>query len=261
MNKSIYCWLFLILTPLFCNAQTYYYKLIKIKDGQEENKDVNGGQFITFTPKYCYESDNKGNTVDNGKLSLYTTENDITYYSGTAYWGDCTFAFNSSKSVLNVVTSKDVIYVYHRDEAPKGVTTSSLIKKKQKRVVLEGVLQPLFTENAIVDGNSMISSDNVVMNKSNAESTNYDYQAEYNRWVEQAKGIFRSLEASGGFHVEEKNGTTNYSINTDNSGAKQKMLNNLTNVQSEMRKTRQEAQRNGVKISPSEWETKRPSFY
>lgn len=116
--------------PVAVSAQTSYYRLSKkVVDGVTSTS-VSGGQFISFTDNACYESDNKGYSVGNGSLEYKSTENSITTYSGTSYWGSSLFKFNSDKSTLNVIANGNV-YVYKRTVAPSGTTTCSLIRKNQ----------------------------------------------------------------------------------------------------------------------------------
>ena len=106
-----------------------YYRLIKIiKEGKEIGNPT-GGQFLSFSGSYCYESDSEGFSVGNGKLEYKNTDNGIITYVGNSYWGESVFRFNSNKSRLNVITDSDLIYVYEISKAPSGVTTCSLIRK------------------------------------------------------------------------------------------------------------------------------------
>ncbi len=53
-------------------------------------------------------------------------------YAGKSYWGnDAIYAFNSDKTFMNVVLENEMTLVYKRSTPPEGVTTCSLIKKKQ----------------------------------------------------------------------------------------------------------------------------------
>ena len=93
---------------------------------------VSGGQFITFDGKRCYESDKYGNNVGNGILSYEKdkSNNSISYYWGNCYHGIGAFmSFNADKSLMNIETAKNHIYVYKRATAPAGITTCSLIRK------------------------------------------------------------------------------------------------------------------------------------
>lgn len=124
------CTLLLLISFRPANAQsTFYYKQTKVvrADGKVST-DVNGGQFVTFNNDKCYESDKSGYTVNNGYLTIQSTNAGITSYSGTSYWGKGTiFMFNSDKSVMNVVASNGDKYVYKRTEAPQNVETCTLI--------------------------------------------------------------------------------------------------------------------------------------
>jgi len=134
MSKLILSIILVLLFGHECHAQTYYYKLTKtIIDGQQ-NTNVNGGQFITFDGKKCFESDKNGKNVGNGSLAY-----DVEYSKvNETYWGSCYysknayFKFNSDRSLLNIDTNAGKIYVYKRTTPPAGVTTCSLIHEKKQ---------------------------------------------------------------------------------------------------------------------------------
>lgn len=114
-------------------AQTYYYRYTKSIIKGFEDKNVSGGQFITFEGKKCFESDKYGNNVGNGTMS-YDAENSkqLKTYWGSCYWSKNAYMkFNADKSVMNIETNAGKIYVYKRATAPAGVTTCSLIRKQE----------------------------------------------------------------------------------------------------------------------------------
>lgn len=121
-----------------CSAQdVHYYKLTRIQQDGTPNRNVSGGQFITFSGSLCFESNSKGLSVGNGSLkkNVSYSNSQYTVYQGSSYWGSSTtFKFNADKSVLNVVLDNGDIYVYKRATPPKGVTTCSLIRKKKTPV-------------------------------------------------------------------------------------------------------------------------------
>lgn len=130
MNRKICLLVALLLscTNLFAQEVSYY-KLVRANS----NRDVSGGQFITFIGKQCYESNRHGVSVDNGRLTINSSYSNSQYttYQGSSYWGSSTtFKFNADKSVLNVVLDNGDIYVYKRVTPPAGVTTCSLIRQK-----------------------------------------------------------------------------------------------------------------------------------
>lgn len=49
---------------------TYYYKQIKVIKNNQTIASGKGGQFISFYKDICYDSNNKGITVNNGILDL-----------------------------------------------------------------------------------------------------------------------------------------------------------------------------------------------
>lgn len=133
MTKKI---LFL-LSILFCvcvSAQDVrYYKLTRTKIKGIDNRNVSGGQFITFVGNQCFESNKKGVGVNHGTLTrnVNYSNSQYTIYQGSSYWGSSTtFKFNADKSTLNVVLDNGDIYVYKRATPPAGVTTCSLIRKR-----------------------------------------------------------------------------------------------------------------------------------
>ena len=133
MNKIL-----LLTITMLCigttNAQTnetYYYKLIKIIEKDRENTSVTGGQFITFTKYTCYDSDNNGQSVNNGIMYLKSgNKSDLKTYSGKCYYGNAVYKFKSDYSVLNIEINSSLIYVYKKTPPPSNQITSSLIKKR-----------------------------------------------------------------------------------------------------------------------------------
>lgn len=117
-----------------CNAQNvHYYKLSRVQHNGKSNRNVSGGQFITFCGSICFESNSKGLSIGNGTLKKNASYSNSQYtvYQGSSYWGSSTtFKFNADKSVLNVVLDNGDIYVYKRATPPAGVTTCSLIRKQ-----------------------------------------------------------------------------------------------------------------------------------
>lgn len=113
-------------------AQTYYYRFVKSVIKGVENRDVSGGQYITFEGKKCWESDCNGNSVGNGSMTLDpdNSDNDVTIYWGACYYSpNANFKFNKDKTLLNIETTTGKIYVYRQSTAPAGVLTCSLIRK------------------------------------------------------------------------------------------------------------------------------------
>lgn len=136
MISSMNKWLVFALLAVFsigASAQDVrYYKLSSTRIGGTTNKNVSGGQFITFVSDICFESSSKGVGVGHGTLTRNNNYSNAQYttYQGSSYWGKNTsFKFNSDKSVLNVVLDNGDIYVYKRATPPAGATTCSLIRK------------------------------------------------------------------------------------------------------------------------------------
>lgn len=154
MNKFYLCLLLLI--PQYLCGQTYYYKLTKkIVDGVTYTNTA-GGQFITFSNNFCFESDNKGNTVGNGLMAYAETVNGSLIYNGSCYFGsNSKFKFNNDKSVLNIVPSNGVIYIYRRVPAPNNQYTCSLIKKVENNISSGGVQNSTNTNVYPVYSNSI----------------------------------------------------------------------------------------------------------
>lgn len=131
-NKLLIIILFLFNSIVSIAQKTEYYRLSRIQNRDVSNKNVSGGQFITFFNKICFESDSKGDGVGHGYLeySKANSNSQFSTYQGSSYWGnDAVFKFNSDKSVLNVVLDNGDIYVYKRATPPAGVTTCSLIRR------------------------------------------------------------------------------------------------------------------------------------
>lgn len=113
----------------FSNAQTVsYYKLTKTKIGGVVSSTVSGGQFICFFDGVCFDSDKNGVGVGNGQLNLISKDETDVYY-GQSYFGKGSYyKFDKSHQKLNVIAPNGDIYAYTRSDAPRGVSTSSLIK-------------------------------------------------------------------------------------------------------------------------------------
>ena len=110
---------------------TNYYKQIKVVKNNQTIASGKGGQFISFFADICYDSNNKGVTVNNGQLDRVSKSGDVyTKYKGKSYWGEVTYQFTNDLQKLAVIKSDGTIYVYQRSPPPAGVVTSSLIKSK-----------------------------------------------------------------------------------------------------------------------------------
>ena len=135
MNKNIIILAMLIVFGQSITAQTYYYRYTKSIIKGVENKNVSGGQFITFDGKKCFESDKYGNTVGNGSMAYDAEVSRSTRLE--TYWGSCFWSknaymkFNADKSLMNIETNAGKIYVYKRATAPANVTTCSLIREPE----------------------------------------------------------------------------------------------------------------------------------
>lgn len=125
---AIFCLLF----HLFSFSQsTYYYKLMKKIENGIEKTNTAGGQFITFKDNICYDSDKYGESVGNGQLKFESEySNSSKTYVGNSYFGNVVYRFKQDLSVLNIVVTKNLVYVYKRTTPPSSQLTCSLIKKK-----------------------------------------------------------------------------------------------------------------------------------
>ena len=133
MNRGIFITTMLIVLGQTIYAQTYYYRFTKSIIKGKPDTNVNGGQFITFDGRKCFESDKYGNNVGNGSMS-YDKENSsqLETYWGACYWSKNAYMkFNADRSTMNIETNAGKIYVYKRAAAPAGVTTCSLIRKPE----------------------------------------------------------------------------------------------------------------------------------
>lgn len=124
------------------NAQeVVYYKLVRANS----NKDVYGGQFITFVGAQCFESNKYGVSVEHGRLIVNKnySNSQYTVYQGSSYWGSSTtFKFKADKSVLNVKLDNGDVYVYKRATPPAGQTTCSLIRQRSSSSGSGGTYTP-----------------------------------------------------------------------------------------------------------------------
>lgn len=111
---------------------TYYYRQERVVKDGADIEVAKGGQFISFFHDMCYESDDKGVSVSNGKLDLnYKESSKFRIYEGKSYFGEVVFKFNNALDRLNIICSDGRIYVYVRTSPPEGVHTCSLIKSQQ----------------------------------------------------------------------------------------------------------------------------------
>lgn len=131
MKKNILIFSTLLMFCFASMAQTtYYYKLTKKKVNGVISEKVSGGQFITINKNVCYESDNKGFSVNHGRMDYKNTENGLLCFYGASYYGDNTILLlKSDYSGFNIKTMDGDVYVYKRATPPAGVTTCSLIRK------------------------------------------------------------------------------------------------------------------------------------
>ena len=135
MNKNILILVMLIVFGQNITAQTYYYRYTKSIIMGVENKNVSGGQFITFDGKKCFESDKYGNNVGNGSMEYdaeVSRQTGLNVFWGSCYWSkNAHMKFNADKSLMNIETNAGKVYVYKRAQAPANVTTCSLIRKQE----------------------------------------------------------------------------------------------------------------------------------
>jgi len=149
-----------VLTYFFVNAQSvYYYKLTKAKINGVVSTNVSGGQFICIYDGVCFDSDIRGNGVGNGQLNKHTDSKIVVYY-GDSYFGKSSYyKFDNTFNKLNIITSKGDIYAYVKTSPPKGVTTSSLIKKAHNR-----------------NGSTDYYDNNNILSNSYPSSSTYNYE-------------------------------------------------------------------------------------
>lgn len=124
---------------IYSQEATHYFKLSKVIKAGIEDVNVSGGQFITISNYYCYDSDINGKDVGNG--TLYRQKNNpsgIKIYGGDSYYGNVLYKFKEDLSVLNIEINRSLIYVYRRTIPPAAVTTCSLIKTRVNDVNTNG---------------------------------------------------------------------------------------------------------------------------
>lgn len=132
MNKWFLLF-FLLLSVHVYSKDIYYYKQTKIIRNGKHTTNVTGGQFITFVGRVCYESNNKGVSVNHGLLEKNSSRstNEITTFIGESYWGKNTeFRFNVDRTILNVCLENGTVYVYSKATPPANQVTCSLIRPK-----------------------------------------------------------------------------------------------------------------------------------
>lgn len=135
MNKNVIILLLMIAFVQSIPAQTYYYRYTKSIIKGVEDKNVSGGQFITFDGKKCFESDKYGNNVGNGSMAFdaeVSKQTGLETFWGSCYWSKNAYMkFNADKSLMNIETNAGKIYVYKRAQAPANVMTCSLIREPE----------------------------------------------------------------------------------------------------------------------------------
>lgn len=133
MHRYRFVFLYVVFC-FICNwaiCQTYYYQQIKIVKNNVEKSGDNTGQFITFTPNACYDSDKKGYSVNNGVLKYTSRKGNIYSYSGSSYWGEAHYFVSLKRDRINIRVADGTVYVYERRTPPNGVNNSSKIRSKK----------------------------------------------------------------------------------------------------------------------------------
>lgn len=153
-----------VLAHLSVNAQNvYYYKLTKSKIDDVVSTNVSGGQFICIYDGVCFDCDINGNGIGNGQLNK-KSEGEVIVYFGDSYYGrNSYYKFDKTFSRLNVITSNGDIFAYVKTTPPRGVTTSTLIKKNKNDSNSPGYYNPnIYTgpSNNLTNSNSYNNSQN-----------------------------------------------------------------------------------------------------
>ena len=141
-NKISFLLLFLFVNILAI-GQTYYYKQTKIVINKQTNKGDYSGQFITFISDRCYDSDNKGYTVENGVLQLLKETANIKIYYGPSYWGKAYYYVSNDFNRINIkIEDNGKILVYEKS-IPKVYNWKEIFeyiieyKKEKLNVILD----------------------------------------------------------------------------------------------------------------------------
>lgn len=133
-NKISFLLLFLFVNILAI-GQTYYYKQTKIVVNKQTNKGDYSGQFITFISDRCYDSDNKGYTVENGVLQLLKETANIKIYYGPSYWGKAYYYVSNDFNRINIkIEDNGKILVYEKS-IPNSGTYTSYYTKRANRII------------------------------------------------------------------------------------------------------------------------------
>lgn len=136
-------------------SQTYYYKQIKVIQEQIEKVGNETGQFITFNPKGCYDSDKEGISVGNGFLKYIKTENNIRIYKGDSFWGEAYYYVSTDFKRINISLQNEVkIYVYTKEYSTNR-TTSYYVKNNTINTIPITTTSPLETISNISNGQEM----------------------------------------------------------------------------------------------------------
>ena len=109
-----YSLLIFLLSIFDVNAQTYFYKRIKIVDRGKTTMVNDDAHYITFTTNRCYDSDKDGISQTSLSLKYIKKENGILcYYGNCIYGSDSYYYVSESKDRINV-KNDNKIYVYAR---------------------------------------------------------------------------------------------------------------------------------------------------
>lgn len=124
---------FMIACVFFLNVSNAK-EIICYKLTESSNPAIKAGaiQFVSFIGDQCYESNKDGVSVKNGtmqKNSYQSKRNAIVYMGGCFCGTGAKFEFNSDKSILTVTAKNKKTYKFRKIARPKGVVSSSLIRK------------------------------------------------------------------------------------------------------------------------------------
>lgn len=135
--------------------KTYYYELTATIENGVRTSQSGDGQFYTFTPQSCYESDKNGYSEGLGTASYKNYANSIYVYRGSGFYGEADYCVTDNYETLNIKTTGGKIYVLHCKTAPSDFIASKHKEiDEQLRAMITIGQYPLPLESPVTAGSS-----------------------------------------------------------------------------------------------------------
>lgn len=137
--------LVMFLSVYTINAQTYFYKRIKIINKTHIENVNDDAHYITFTKDRCYDSDENGISNNSLGLEFIKSNNNILCYYGYCFWGsDCYYYVSASKDRINI-NNNGIIYVYEKIDSQSN--TAKLRQENVQTDIYVQSPQQVFIDN------------------------------------------------------------------------------------------------------------------